>query len=343
MQTIKNRNCFSVPEPISETLKQILSSRGKVVIASHQNPDGDAIGSALGLALSLKQAGVPVTVVLPDEAPGFLKWLPGYRSVLHYEKDKKAVQEAFEQAVLLFLVDLSHPDRLGEMAALLPAFRGTSIQLDHHPGSGGFTSQVWICQDYGSTAEIIFHVLESIPMVDQMSAEAATCLLTGIITDTLGFRVASSYPGVFRVVMELMSRGADKDQIFDQVYNQSHEGRLRLLGFSLSERMKVYPDQQAACICLTRKDMESFRYFKGDTEGFVNYPLTMKRVSLSVFMTELDDHIKLSFRSKGDVDVNRLARDHFHGGGHQNAAGGRFYGTMEEALHHFEQVISGSW
>jgi len=334
------RKCFEIiSEKSKSSLLSILKGKHKIVIASHKNPDGDAIGSALGLAGVLRNAGHQVDVLIPDSAPAFLNWLPAYKKVVVYDFQPDKVMSLVREADLLLILDLSHPDRMGDMQVILSEFSGLSLQIDHHPGSGGFTTVSAIDSGIGSTSELIYHFLDWIGFFPYLDADSATCLLTGIITDTLGFKVASSYPDVFSVVMKLMEAGADKDMAFDQIYNQYSEDRFRLLGFSLASRMKVFPEQGAAYLYLSQKDTAAFNHKKGDTEGFVNYPLSIKGIDLSVFFTEHEDHIKLSLRSTGKFNVNEIASIHFNGGGHHNAAGGKFYGTMDEALEFFESLI----
>lgn len=340
MNTPEIRNCFTnIPTASKAHLDRLLSGPCKVVVASHKNPDGDAVGSALGLAKVLKNQGHEVKVLLPDSMPAFLNWLPGSDEVMIFEYHPEKIKKMVRQADLLFVVDLSDPDRMGDLQLILDGFEGLSVQLDHHPGEGGFTGISCIDVSCGSTSELIYDFIEYAGIIANLDSDAATCLLTGIITDTLGFKVASSYPGIFKVVMRLMEAGANKDLIFDQVYNQYSENRLRLMGFSLAHRMKVFMDQGAACIYLTNKDMEDFQHRKGDTEGFVNLPLSIKGIHLSVLFTEQEDHIKLSLRSTGQLSVNDISKAHFNGGGHHNAAGGRFYGSMSEALAYYEELV----
>lgn len=337
------RKCFTnISGEDKSSLLSVFDGKHKIIVASHKNPDGDAIGSALGIAGVLKNAGHEVDVVIPDMVPVFLNWLPGYEKVLVYDFKADKVRRLVKEADLLMILDLSHPDRMGDMQIILSEYEGLSLQIDHHPGSGGFTTISAREQASGSTSELIFDFIEWIGLTQYLDKNSATCLLTGIITDTLGFKVASSYPGVFNVVMKLMEAGADKDRAFDQIYNQYSENRFRLLGFSLSSRMKVFPDQGAACIYLSKKDIDSFNHKKGDTEGFVNYPLSIKGIHFSVLFTEHKDHIKLSLRSTGVLDVNEIASRHFDGGGHHNAAGGKFYGTMDEALSFFESLVKNN-
>ncbi|MCK5821613.1 MAG: DHH family phosphoesterase, partial [Bacteroidales bacterium] len=245
------RKCFqNISEENKSSLLSILNGKHKIIVASHKNPDGDAIGSALGIAGALKNAGHQVEVVIPDMVPSFLNWLPGYKKVTVYEFQAEKVLRLVKEADLLIILDLSHPDRMGDMQSILSEFNGLSLQIDHHPGSGGFTTISAIDHSSGSTSELIYNFLEWAGFIEYLDKDNATCMLTGIITDTLGFKVASSYPGVFSVVMKLMEAGADKDMAFDQIYNQYSENRFKLLGFSLESRMKVFPEKGAAYIYL---------------------------------------------------------------------------------------------
>lgn len=334
------RNCFkNIPEDVKSSLLSKIKGKHNIIVASHKNPDGDAIGSALGLSGILRNYGHEVSVIIPDMAPAFLSWLPGYNDIAVFDFHPEKILTKIRNADLLIIVDLSNPERMGDMKAILKEFNGLSLQIDHHPGSGGFTSISAIDFSCGSTSEMIYDFIEWVGLGECLDKNSATCLLTGIITDTLGFKVASSYPNVFEVVMKLMKAGANKDLVFDQVYNQYSVNRFRLLGFCLASRMKVYPDQGAACIYLSEKDMESFNHRKGDTEGFVNYPLSIKGIGFSVLFTEQDGYVKLSLRSTGKWRVNDIAAEHFHGGGHHNASGGKFYGTMDEALQYFDNLV----
>jgi phosphoesterase RecJ-like protein len=311
------------------------------LILSHKNPDGDAIGSAVGLQIILKNAGHQVKVAVPDDSPDFLKWLPGNDEIIVYEKKsgKKSANEEFDKCEMIICVDFNTPDRLAEMEPLFNMRKVPSFLMDHHPARGSFTDYAVINDRMGSTSELVFTIVRDIGWIRFVSREAATCLLAGIMTDTVGFKVSCSYPEIFETVAELMRLGADKDRIHDEVYNQFSAWRMRLLGYSLEEKMKVIDGFNTAYIALTRAELKKFHHKKGDTEGFVNYPLSIAGIRFSVLFTEQEDHIKLSLRSRGNFPANEFANRFFMGGGHLNAAGGRFFGTMEEALVHFEKVI----
>ncbi len=311
----------------------------RVLVVSHKNPDGDAIGSALGVSNMLEQSGLRSDVILPDPCPDFLKWLPGYKKVTHFERNPGKVGKLIDDADAVIMVDFNDPDRLGEMKARLMESRSMKFLIDHHPGNGEFAHHKLICVDYGSTAELVYDLFRNLYPVEFFSRELATCLLTGILTDTNGLMVNSSYPAVFRVVSELVGLGADKEEILDRVYNQFSVNRMRLLGYCLNQKMVVIPEMHTAYIWITKDDLKQFGHIKGDTEGFVNYPLSIAGVRFSVLFTEQDDHIKLSLRSKGLFPSNAVASEHFHGGGHLNASGGRSFMPMKETLVHFESIL----
>ncbi|MBT4409396.1 MAG: bifunctional oligoribonuclease/PAP phosphatase NrnA [Bacteroidetes bacterium] len=340
MFTSGNPNCFKdINNSTEAAVRKLLIESRKIVIFTHKNPDGDAIGSALGLTQALRDRGKDVHVVLPDSAPGFLRWLPAYQDVVIFGYNPEKAKGMVESADLVFCLDFGDTERTGKLEPVVQTFQGPSILLDHHPACKNFASHNFVYTNKGSTAEIVFSFLDHFDLLEYLNESGATCLLTGIITDTLGFKVASSNPDVFEVTMKLMALGANKDLIFDKVYNQYSADRMQLLGFSLSSRMIIYEKYQAACIYLSIADLERFNHKKGDTEGFVNYPLSMANVRFSVLFTEQDDCIKLSLRSKPDFAVNQIAKKYYEGGGHRNAAGGKFFGTMSDAIKSFENIL----
>lgn len=336
---------FTIDLPASLDLKSesgwndlsvLLNTPHTFLIASHKNPDGDAVGSALGLALALKELGHLVTVALPDDSPNFLKWLPGHKDILLFErKSGKKIKPAMDAADALIFVDFNSPDRLGGMESLFSTFSGPGLLIDHHPPLSSFTD-VWLVDpSKSSTSELVYLFLEKLAFSHQITRDAATCLLAGIMTDTVGFQVNSSYPGVFEVVARLIEKGAEKDRINQEVYSMFSPDRMRLLGFSLEKKMTLLPEYRAAYIALSRTELNKYNHKKGDTEGFVNYPLSVSGVDFSVLFTEQETEIKLSLRSKGLFAANTFAARYFNGGGHLNAAGGRFYGTMDQAVEYF--------
>lgn len=310
-----------------------------IVIVSHKNPDGDAVGSVLALVHALRRSGLNIIPMFPDVSPDFLKWLPGYHEVIHFQRKPEKAAQIIDKADLIVMVDFNDLDRLAEMGSMISRSKAYKVLIDHHPGSGNFADLCLICPELGSTSELIYRILEdpnSDFMVNQL---VGTCLLTGIITDTVGFRVSSSYPDVFEVVARLLSLGVDKEFIFNKIYDQFSVDRMRLLGYCLNEKMIVLPEYQTAYIWITREELNLYRHLKGDTEGFVNYPLSISGVRFAVLFTEQEDHIKLSLRSKGSFPANHVAKEFFDGGGHLNAAGGKCYKPFAETLEYFHEIL----
>ncbi|MCD6347159.1 MAG: bifunctional oligoribonuclease/PAP phosphatase NrnA [Bacteroidales bacterium] len=341
MLSAENSKCFAELSSSHESaVKELLDTARKVVIFTHKNPDGDALGSALGLSQVLSAMGHQVNIVIPDSAPGFLRWLPGYKDVVIFENTPDKAKMIAASCDLVFCLDFSYPDRVGAAEDLLKTLTVPIILIDHHPQQKIFATYNFVLTSRGSTAELLYCFLDHFRLQDMLNEHSATCLLAGMITDTLGFKVNSSYPEVFEVVMNLMALGADKDRVFEEIYNQYSADRMRLLAFSISSRMKIYEESEAACIYLSQADLLQFNNRKGDTEGFVNYPLSIKGVNFSVLFTEQKDHVKLSLRSKGDIFANKFAEKYFQGGGHKNAAGGKYYGSLNETITYFEELLN---
>lgn len=313
----------------------------KVLIITHKNPDGDAVGSALGLRWILQGLGHTVHVAIPDDSPLFLKWLPGHKEIaVHDRKSGKTIPQLFEECDIIICSDFNTPERLGTIEELYKISTRQTFLIDHHPERECFTDIQLVDSSKGSTSELVLLLFEKLGLLDHIGNDAATCLLAGIMTDTVGLKVSCSYPEIFETVAALMRRGADKDRIYHEIYNNYSADRMKLLGYSLDNKMKVIPECKSAYIALTRSELTSYHHRKGDTEGFVNYPLAIDGIVFSVLFTEQEDHIKLSLRSSGSFPANHFAERHFNGGGHRNAAGGRFFGTMPEAIERFESALN---
>jgi len=339
MKTNGDWKCFrNLNGPEEEEIRAFFSSKGSALIVSHEHPDGDAIGSALGLAITLISLGHEVSVYLPDGAPDSLRWLPYYDSVKTFEKDHESFP-GFKDPDICFFLDFSSLDRLGEMQEEILKLGSKTILIDHHPKLDPFADISVVCERRGSTAEIVYCFLDYFNLKDDINSDAATCLMTGIITDTLGFRVSSSYPDIYQVVQVLVKQGARIEEIYESIYNQYSYERLKLLGYCLSEKLVYLPQYQTAYISLSRKEQNDFRHAKGDTEGFVNYPLSIKGINFSVLFTEQSNHIKLSLRSKGNIAANEIAQKYYAGGGHKFAAGGKSFLGLSETLEEFEKQL----
>ena len=330
-----------IEEGVARNIRSWIESANKVAVLTHTNPDGDAIGSSLALALALGKMGLDAQVVIPDGLPDFLRWLPGIeRSITFAYKRDRAV-EIIEGADLIFCLDFNDPKRLNGVEEFLLKSSAKKVLIDHHQEPLQFTdiaiSETW----RGSVGEMIYLFLKEVFEGEVMDKEIATCLYVAIMTDTGNFNYASSYPEIFHVVGELMKYDIEKDWIYSNVYDAFSEDRMRLQGYCMQEKMVVLPKYHTAYISLTDKELKKFNHRKGDTEGFVNIPFSVKGVRFTALFVEKHDRIKVSFRSRGQFPVNKVASDHYHGGGHINAAGGDSFLSMKETLTGFESLLPG--
>ena len=324
-----------------QEIRTLFLNPRKVLILTHKNPDGDAVGSALGLLWVLRSLGHTVDIIIPDDSPNFLKWLPGHDGIHVFDrKQEQHLSNFFSECDLIICADFNTPERLGKVEPLFAQVTKPTLLIDHHPVQEQFTQLQLVDSSKGSTAELLYLCFHKLGLSDSISVDAATCLLAGIMTDTVGLKVSCSYPEIYETVAGLMRLGANKDRIYYEIYNMFSVDRMRLLGYSLDQNMKVLPEFRTAYIALTKAELNKYSHRKGDTEGFVNYPLSIADIVFSVLFTEQSDHIKLSLRSRGSFPANDFARKYFLGGGHVNAAGGRYPGTMKEAIDRFETVLS---
>jgi len=310
-----------------------------VVLVPHSHPDGDAMGSVLGLARVLQNAGYKVNVVSPTKYPEFYHWMDGHDQVIIHSHHPKQAERAFQESDLLICMDFNQLSRVGDMKSLLEGFSGKKILIDHHPFPGNFADLIISEISYSSTAELIFSVLQPTEFAQHIDQNAATSFFTGIMTDTGSFDFNVSNPNTFETVAKLIRKGIDQLDIHAKVYDNYSVDRMRLMGFCLSNRMIVFPEYHAACMYITLEDQKNFNFTTGDNEGFVNMPLSIKGIVFSALFTEKDKYVKTSFRSKGAFAVNEVSEKYFNGGGHRNAAGGEFHATMEETLAKFEQLL----
>lgn len=313
----------------------------KIVIVSHVSPDGDAIGSSLGLWHFLNSQDKTVHVIVPNAFPDFLKWMPGAKEIIQYNRYKEFADKLIMEADVICCLDFNVLSRIDEMEEIVRVSPGRKMIVDHHLYPGDFARIVISHPQISSTSELVFRLICQLGNFSDISKEAAECIYTGMMTDTGGFTYNSNDREIYLIIGELLSKGIDKDKIYRKVFNTHSEGRLRLMGYVLYEKMQVYPQFNAAMISLTREEQRKFEYKKGDTEGFVNMPLSMKGVCFSVFLREdtEKDMVKVSFRSVGTFPCNEVAADFFNGGGHLNASGGEFYGPLEEAIALFKQAL----
>lgn len=330
-----------VEEAIAGTIREWIKSAEKVAVLTHTNPDGDAIGSSLALAQALVKIGIDAQVIIPDGLPDFLRWLPGIGlSTTFAYKQEKAIG-IIEGADLIFCLDFNDPKRLNGVEEFLNKSGARKILIDHHQDPLEFTDITIHETCRGSVGEMIYLFLNEVIEEDVMDKDIATCLYVAIMTDTGNFNYASSYPEIFHIVGDLMKHDLEKDQIYSNVYDAFSEDRMRLQGYCMLEKMVVLPQYHTAYISLTDEELKRFNHRKGDTEGFVNIPFSVKGIRFTALFVEKKDRIKVSFRSRGDFPVNRVAAEHYHGGGHINAAGGDSFTSMKETLAGFESLLPG--
>ena len=328
----------SAPATSIDALKRTLQRSRTIAIVSHHNPDGDAMGSSLGFAHVLRAIGKEVTVIMPNTPAKYLQWLPGAEAIVVFESDKEKAASIIAGADLLCCLDFNRADRVRDLEA--PIRRAKyKVVIDHHQEPEDFAEVTISDVSSSSTCQMIFDVLVQMGYKDFIDPDAATCLYTGMVTDSGSFRFRSTTSHTMRAAADLMDIGVDIDRVHSSIMDDNSVDRLKLLGFTLDQRMEVREDLSAVILWLSKEDLEKFNYKPGDTEGIVNHGLSISGIRLSAFFMERADGIKISVRSKGDLPVNELMKDHFEGGGHINAAGGQTKETMKEAIDRFVSLL----
>jgi phosphoesterase RecJ-like protein len=323
-----------------EDIKSLLENPAKrIAIITHVNPDGDAMGSSLGLYKILKNIGHEATVITPNVYPRFLHWLPGNNNVLVYPSDKGIITKEISEAEIIFYIDFNDLKRIKQFNKLLENSGAYKVIIDHHPEPVSFANLIIADVNVSSTAELVYQFIKNLELQKFIDKDAATCLFTGIMSDTGCFSYNSSNKKTYLVVSELLDYGFNKDEIYYKLYDNFTDNRMRLLGYALNEKMEVLPEYKTALISLNKNELVKYNFQTGDSESFVNYPLSIKNTCFSALFIERDNHIKISFRSKGDFAVNEFAKKHFNGGGHLNAAGGESYTTLAETIQAFRDLL----
>lgn len=321
-------------------IRELISNSRSVVVTSHYNPDGDAIGAALAMTLMLHKMGKKAVVMIPNEYPVFLKWMPGSNDVHIFRQREKSGREVISGADLFFCLDYSGINRTGEMEEALRNAEGKKILIDHHLEPVLSDFDFYLTQvKVSSTSELLYRFFEDCSWLDLIDRDIATCLFVGIMTDTGSFSFSCNYPETFEITASLLRKGINPEQIHRLVYDTYSEERLRLLGYCLSNKLTVLPEISTAYIALTMEELERFHHQVGDTEGIVNYALSIDAIKIAIFLTERKDRVRLSFRSKGNLSVNNIARDHFNGGGHRNAAGGDSFVSLDDTVRKLKEVL----
>lgn len=322
-------------------IQQLLATPKKIAIIPHRSPDGDAMGSTLALYHFLLKLNHQAVVIAPNDFPNFLAWLPSSETVLIYENDKPNCTQMIQEAEIVFTLDFNALHRTGEMEQVLNKVTVPMIMIDHHQKPDNYATYTYSDTIFGSTCEMIYNFITFLGHKNLIDKTIATCIYTGITTDSGSFRFPSTTGTTHRIVADLIDLGIDNSEIHNQIFDNNSYNRLQLLGRAL-QNMKVFPEYKTSYITLSQKELDEFHYEKGDTEGIVNYGLTIKGIHFAaIFIEHRDENIiKISFRSQGNFDVNQFARDYFNGGGHINAAGGKSYESMKETLKKFENLIS---
>jgi phosphoesterase RecJ-like protein len=323
----------------TKQLSNLFSASENILIICHINPDGDSVGAQLALYHYLRSRDRNVTLLAPNNLQEFLLWMDGADQINIYIKDRKKSRELIESADLIIMLDFNQTGRLGEAEELVIASKAKKVVIDHHLDPENFADVLISDPTKCSTSELIHEVICAINGGSFMSKAYAEALYVGIITDTGNFEHGSYSSKTFRIVADLLDTGIIKERIINQIYNNFSGDRLRLQGFALNQRMVVLPELQTAYIYLSKDDLKNYNHVKGDTEGFVNMPLSIKGINFAVLFIEKDNFIKLSFRSRGHFPSNEIASLYFSGGGHLNASGGEYSDTLENTIIYFLEVL----
>ncbi|MDD4608557.1 MAG: DHH family phosphoesterase [Bacteroidaceae bacterium] len=313
----------------------------RVVIVSHLSPDGDALGSSLGMLHVLHEMHKEVTVIVPNEYASFLSWMPAIKEVVLYNKYPDFSQQLIDAADVICCFDFNDLKRIGDLGKLVEASSARKLLVDHHLNPTDFCEIMISHPEISSTSELVFRLICRMGFYDLLSKEAAECIYTGMMTDMGSFTYNSNREDIYFIIGRLLKKGIDKDDIYRRVFNNYSENRIRLMGFMLYKKLKVYSDVHAALMTFSQEEQEQFNFIKGDAEGFVNLPLSVSGIRFSAFFREDKEQgmIKISLRSVGSFPCNQVAGTYFNGGGHLNASGGEFTGTLEEAVAQFEKAL----
>jgi phosphoesterase RecJ-like protein len=322
------------------SLSQLLNQPKKIVITTHHKPDGDAMGSSLGLYNYLIQQGHHAKVIAPTDYPEFLFWMPGNEEVIIYTEQTELSAKLIAEAELVFCLDFNTLSRINEMGELVRQSNAVKVMIDHHLEPEDFDDyRHWNINACAAAQLVYTFIVDELKRPDLINADVATCLYTGIMTDSASFRLPNTTASVHRIVADLIEAGAVNWRIHELVYSNSSENRLRFLGHCLANKLEILPEYNTAIISVTRQELQKYDTNTGDTEGIVNYALSIAGVRLAAFIVERTDLVKLSLRSKGEFPANEICKKYFKGGGHRNAAGGQADGTLEQVIEKFKQIL----
>ncbi len=317
-----------------------LSRPKKIIITTHHKPDGDALGSSLGLYHWLKGKGHDVHVILSSDFPTFLDWMPGFEDLIYYPSDSELAQGMFDEADIIFCLDYSALSRTNILEPVIRESKGQKWMIDHHLDPEEFATVEYWDSSAAATAQLIYTFIADVYKDKaSISPEIAACLYAGIMTDTGSFRFRSTTSAVHHIIANLIDAGAKNWEIHENIYNSSTENRLKFLGYSLLNCLEVIPEYNTALFSLTKEDLAKFNVTTGDTEGLVNYALSIKGIRLAGLFIDRTELIKLSLRSIGEIPCNEICRKYFNGGGHLNAAGGNSSEDLETVVSKFKSIL----
>ncbi len=319
-------------------LSRLITNSQNIIITCHRSPDGDAIGSCLGWAEFLRTQGKDPVVIVPDQFPDFLQWLPNTEKIVRYDKHRDKSDMLFKIADLVFCLDFNTPSRVDEMEQALISTQATRVLIDHHLSPDVPASLTISHPEMSSTCELVFRIVWQMGCFEKQGKHFAIPIYCGMMTDTGGFTFNSTRPEIFFIISQLLTKRIDKDKIYRNVYHNYSENRIRLMGYVMYEKLRYLPEYHASYYTITREELRRFNFIKGDAEGLVNIPQQIKGLRLSISLredTEKDNVVWVSLRSVDDFPCNKMAEQFFNGGGHLNASGGRINGTISEA----EQVV----
>jgi phosphoesterase RecJ-like protein len=322
-----------------DEIQEVLKKNNSIIITTHQSPDGDAIGSSLALYHFLKKENKEVTVIVPDAFPEFLNWMDGVDTIVYYDTQTELADQLIGKAEVIFSLDYNRLSRISDLRNPIDKSNALKIVIDHHQDPQEFANHYFVDTTSSSTCQLVYEFIEQLGEIDQIDQSIGACIYCGIMTDTGSFRYPSTTAKTHTIISHLIDLGVDNSKIHQAVYDNSTEDRLKLLGYALTEKMVVLKEYNAAYISLSQTELHRFSFRNGDTEGLVNYALSIKGVRFVVLLTEKEDMIRLSLRSKDDFYVNKIANEHFSGGGHIYASGGMLKTTLEEAIKSVEEVM----
>lgn len=322
-----------------DEISEVLTSPKKIAITHHFNPDADATGSTLALRHYLTKKGHECVVISPNALPDFLQWMPGSQDIVNFEQNSQEATHLINQSDILFVLDINQFSRTKNMTQVLENFKGITAMIDHHLFPDTHFHYGISLPEKSSTCEMVFDFITQNEDTDLIDLNMAKCLYAGTMTDTGSFKFSCTTSSTHRMVAELIDKGLEPAPIHQAVFDTYQENRLRFLGYVLSEKLILFPKQHTALIAISRDELNKFRINTGDTEGIVNYPLSIKNIICSIFISERESEIRMSFRSKGNLDVNTLARTYFDGGGHLNAAGGKSLDSLDNTINRIKLAL----